>query len=591
MKYTIKDLLNLLIEDNSLQKISFPKLNQELNKEKSTKGNYIFENNEKFKGKMEGNKFKRGIYTWPTGQKFYGNLSPDNKFNERGKITFPNGDELTGNFKGEDNSITKAIYKTNKKIYQGSFKNNKLDGKFIIKNIDKKKDENDDNDHYLFIGSYINGVKNDKFTLEKVYKNNLIKVSGTFKDGRKNGIFKIFSLNKNGNKEIDKYEEKEELSIDFVNDIEKSKVIENKKFYEAKEKNKIFCMEIDQCEDNLKLLLGSYENLLVYNIDIESNQIFFFKKILLFEKSDINDIIKLKNENFLLSGSNNVLKLINLKFENNNNISSDFSKDSTSETNNKDFEILQEFNGESNSKNIFSLIELSNELVLSGDCENIIIWENENSPLSPTFISRIIRLKEKKTFNYIKKGKIKCSHTYCMLELENLDNKILLAYAQPDSQSIDFISISKDDNYKIENINSIFKVNSLPKRKNIMTIFHKKLFVGCNNSIIIIDLDKYEIISEIYNSEKITYINSYSNGTNDFLLFGMMRKKNSYNYEGYLSQKILENNAKEKIISISDFKKSMFKGNIINCIIYNSDNKEIIIAIGTNGQILVLNTK
>ena len=169
-----------------------------------------------------------------------------------------------------------------------------------------------------------------------------------------------------------------------------------------------------------------------------------------------------------------------------------------------------------------------------------------------------------------------------------INKNILLAVAQPDSKTIKFLEIQINEPF-IKEIKTISKVNSISNRKNIMTYFNDNLVVGCKNKIIVINVNKKEIIYDIYNNESITYINNYYN---EFFLFGVMRNKDQYNYEGYLSQKIFSNDPKKKekknIISISDFKECKFEGNIIDSYIYNFNNKEYIITIGIDGKILVL---
>ena len=161
------DLDNLLKEDNFLQAISFPKINQKIIKIEN--GAYIFENQETFNGKILEGILKKGKYTWPNGQIYFGDLSPFNTFNKRGKIIFPDKSVLTGFFDGKNNTIDKATYISPLRIYEGSFKNNKLNGKFIIRNKDEKQL------NYLYIGQYFNGAKHGKFELKKIYKNKNIK--------------------------------------------------------------------------------------------------------------------------------------------------------------------------------------------------------------------------------------------------------------------------------------------------------------------------------------------------------------------------------------------------------------------------------
>ena len=563
--YTLEDLDKILIEDNELQRILYPSFNPE-------------QNNEIFEGTIYDNYLKKGKYMWKNGQIFIGNLSENNRFIKKGKIIFPNKDELIGFFNDENSTITKATYTTSTRIYQGSFKKNKLDGKFIIKNKENIENKNK-SEHYIFIGSYSNGIKQGKFTLEKEYNNKTIKVSGVFDKGKKNGIFKIFELSKI--KENNEIKEKLVFVKEFVNNCEIQKLIEKKQYLVNQSNNKIFCMEIFEDHDNLYLLLGSNEELLIYNININEEKIQFIKKIFLFKNSDIYDIIKLQDNRLLLCSSRNCFKLIELSYEDKNSNSSNVNTSITSEN---DFKLIQEFKGLENSKNIFCLYELSNELIASGDCENIILWKKNLINNIDSF-SDINNSNNLNLYEITFLSKLKASHTYCMLKI---NKNILLAVAQPDSKTIKFLEIQINEPF-IKEIKTISKVDSISNRKNIMTYFNDNLVVGCKNKIIVINVNKKEIIYDIYNNESITYINNYYN---ELLLFGVMRNKDQYNYEGYLSQKIFSNDPKKKekknIISISDFKECKFEGNIIDSYIYNFNNKEYIITIGIDGKILVL---
>ena len=563
--YTLEDLDKILIEDNELQRILYPSFNPE-------------QNNEIFEGTIYDNNLKKGKYMWKNGQIFIGNLSENNRFIKKGKIIFPNKDELIGFFNDENSTITKATYTTSTRIYQGSFKKNKLDGKFIIKNKENIENKNK-SEHYIFIGSYSNGIKQGKFTLEKEYNNKTIKVIGVFDKGKKNGIFKIFELSKI--KENNEIKEKLVFIKEFVNNCEIQKLIEKKQYLVNQSNNKIFCMEIFEDHDNLYLFLGSNEELLIYNININDEKIQFIKKIFLFKNSNINDIIKLQDNRLLLCSSRNCFKLIELSYEDKNSNSSNVNTSITSEN---DFKLIQEFKGLENSKNIFCLYELSNELIASGDCENIILWKKNLINNIDSF-SDINNSNNLNLYEITFLSKLKASHTYCMLKI---NKNILLAVAQPDSKTIKFLEIQINEPF-IKEIKTISKVDSISNRKNIMTYFNDNLVVGCKNKIIVINVNKKEIIYDIYNNESITYINNYYN---EFLLFGVMRNKDQYNYEGYLSQKIFSNDPKKKekknIISISDFKECKFEGNIIDSYIYNFNNKEYIITIGIDGKILVL---
>ena len=585
-------LEKLLIEDNFLQQIYFPTIKQPLDKA-STIGNYIFRNGETFKGRITKNILQKGIYTWPNGQIYYGDLSPNNTFNKKGKMIFPNKDELTGLFNGNKNTIEKALYKTSTRLYQGSFKNNKLHGKFIIKN-------NVNAPHYLFIGNYVNGERHGKFSLEKIYNNQIIQICGTYEKGSKNGEFKII---KNG---------KVCFIINYKNDMEiieykKEDKIENKKCINYMNKiNKICCMVIIEEYNNLYLLIGSYEYLFIYII--EKTGIVFNKQIFLFKKADVNDIIQTKDKKFLICSSNNNLILIELYLKEKINMSNS----NIINENEKDYELIQKFHGLNNSKNIFFLKELSNEIVVSGDCENMILWEKkiseriEHEPVveeNKSFFDKLYEnIKEifepstpdanlmttNETDNIIKDNyKVinhkDLTHTYSILEIKNNCNKIILSVPQPDSKSLFFFEIDK--NNTINDIKELSDIDSIPNRKNIMTQIDNKLYLACKNKIIIINLNSYEIEHNIF-FDTVTYISVYKT---KFLLLGVIKSKNTYNYESFLIQREFKQNKSNKkinIIQVSDYLKTKHNGNIIDACIY--DKEDIIITIGTDGKILLL---
>ena len=585
-------LEKLLIEDNFLQQIYFPTIKQPLDKA-STIGNYIFRNGETFKGRITKNILLKGIYTWPNGQIYYGDLSPNNTFNKKGKMIFPNKDELTGLFNGNKNTIEKALYKTSTRLYQGSFKNNKLHGKFIIKN-------NVNAPHYLFIGNYVNGERHGKFSLEKIYNNQIIQICGTYEKGSKNGEFKII---KNG---------KVCFIINYKNDMEiieykKEDKIENKKCINYMNKiNKICCMVIIEEYNNLYLLIGSYEYLFIYII--EKTGIVFNKQIFLFKKADVNDIIQTKDKKFLICSSNNNLILIELYLKEKINMSNS----NIINENEKDYELIQKFQGLKNSKNIFFLKELSNEIVVSGDCENMILWEKkiseriEHEPVveeNKSFFDKLYEnIKEifepstpdanlmttNETDNIIKDNYKNINHkdlthTYSILEIKNNCNKIILSVPQPDSKSLFFFEIDK--NNTINDIKELSDIDSIPNRKNIMTQIDNKLYLACKNKIIIINLNSYEIEHNIF-FDTVTYISVYKT---KFLLLGVIKSKNTYNYESFLIQREFKQNKSNKkinIIQVSDYLKTKHNGNIIDACIY--DKEDIIITIGTDGKILLL---
>ena len=562
------DIDDLLIEDNKLEQILYPKKGQKIIKE-SPKGNYIFENNEQFKGQIKNNKFGKGIYLWPNGQKYLGDLSENNNFTKRGTIIFPSNNKLIGNFIVSENKIKNAVYETNYRKYQGTFVNNELDGKFIIRN----KNPDDIEHHYFFQGTYVKGRKHGFCIIEKSVNKKILLIKGTFDKGEKNGKFQIYRK-KDGNQEKLVYEqifENDKIKY-FFKDEEK---IENKNiFFEEKLPFKIICLKTIKSLDNkIYILLGSYENILIIDLLKKGPH----HPILIFKKQYINDILRTKDGKFLFCTNLNNFKLtepISLENEEEKEIN-----ESHMETNTTIGEIntIQEFKGLKNSKSIFVMKELINGLIASGDSENLILWKKK---IENNFIE----------YNYLTHYKL--TNTYRILEINleknNDNNKIILAVPQPGSLCVLFLC---SNNNKIEFIKKIENIKTIHDRKNIMKQVENILFIGCENHLVIINLDNFEIEKKIF-FEKIYYINVF---LNDYLLCGVIKNKNPYNFEGYLSQiKISitnKNKEKNEIIYVSKCLNSLNKkhnGSIIDGDIINLDGKEIIVTIGTDNKILVL---
>ena len=547
------DIDELLRVDDELEEIKYPTKNQKIIEE-YPKGTYIFENNEQFKGRLKDNRLSLGIYKWPNGQQYLGDLSDNNNFTKRGTIIFPSGNKLIGNFIMKDNIIKSAMYEKSDIKIIGTFINNKLEGKVIIKNKENKE-------HIYFQGMYHNGKRHGNFTLEKVISNKLFVITGIFKEEKKNGLFKI--IRKKSEKEKRLFYEQE-----FINDLPVIKVkdeekIENKKIIlEYSSPYKICCLKVIKKEQNkIYILLGTHEYLLIINLINNKNP----NKYLIFKKADINDILQTKDGKFLLCSSENDFKLID---------SFSFEEEEISESNLptsnslSDIKLLQEFKGLKNSKSIFVMKELSNGVIASGDCENLIFWEKSD-------------FFEYKNINYIK-----LSRTFCILEIkksgENNKN-IILAVAQPDSKCILFINYF---NNKFSLKKKIDNINTIHNRKNIMKQDNNVLFIGCENHIVTIDLNNYTISSKIF-YEKISYINIF---LNRFILCGIMKNKNMFNYEGYLAQIVLPNDKKynNNIFNISKCLNQKHEGSIIDGDIIIYENKETIITIGNDNKILVL---
>ena len=567
------DIDDLLKDDNilpELNQIKYPTRDQKIVKE-NPKGTYIFENNEQFKGRIKkekkGIKLLIGIYRWPNGQQYLGDLSANNNFTKRGTIIFPSNNKLIGNFIMKENKIKNAVYETATRKYVGSFVNSRLDGRFIIKNKENSP-------HYLFKGGYSNGRRQGNFILERVINEKILQTTGTFDKGKKNGLFKVYL----------KLKEEEKMLIyekSFINDkivytySDKEK-IENKVniLFDVELQYKICCLKtIKYTENKIFILLGSYENILIFDI----NNLNTPRPILIFKKADVNDILQLKDGKLLFCSSENNFKLIEpIFFEEEEEIKEESALETKTDSTGDDIKIIQEFKGLSTSKSIFVMKQLSNGLIASGDSENLILWKN----------NEINNFYEYNIINHIK-----LTNTYCILEIikENKNKNVILSIAQPDLKSVLFININ---NYnKIELIKKLGNINTIHSRKNIMKQENNKniLYIGCQNSIIIISLINYEIISKIF-FDKITWLNQY---LNKFLLCGIIKIKNSYSYEGYLTQIQMEmENKKFENVNIINVSKSLdmkHKGNIIDGDIITFEGKDTIITIGTDNKLIIFN--
>lgn len=567
------DIDDLLKDDNilpELNQIKYPTRDQKIVKE-NPKGTYIFENNEQFKGRIKkekkGIKLLIGIYRWPNGQQYLGDLSANNNFTKRGTIIFPSNNKLIGNFIMKENKIKNAVYETATRKYEGSFVNSRLDGRFIIKNKENSP-------HYLFKGGYSNGRRQGNFILERVINEKILQTTGTFDKGKKNGLFKVYL----------KLKEEEKMLIyekSFINDkivytySDKEK-IENKIniLFDVELQYKICCLKtIKYTENKIFILLGSYENILIFDI----NNLNTPRPILIFKKADVNDILQLKDGKLLFCSSENNFKLIEpIFFEEEEEIKEESALETKTDSTGDDIKIIQEFKGLSTSKSIFVMKQLSNGLIASGDSENLILWKN---------------IENNNFYEYNIINHIKLTNTYCILEIikENKNKNVILSIAQPDSKSVLFININ---NYnKIELIKKLDNINTIHSRKNIMKQENNKniLYIGCQNSIIIISLINYEIISKIF-FDKITWLNQY---LNKFLLCGIIKIKNSYSYEGYLTQIQMEmENKKFENVNIINVSKSLnmkHKGNIIDGDIITFEGKDTIITIGTDNKLIIFN--
>ena len=426
-----------------------------------------------------------------------------------------------------------------------------------------------------------------------------IKLTDFIKTEKKNGNFKVYKLD---NDEII-------FDYNFSNDIQ---LISNDNINEFKKNININCIEILNKEQKLILLYSSEKTLYLYDI-VEQNNL---GEIELFDNGKILDILVLKDKNILISNSHNKFKLIDIKLNSKNN------------------EIKLAQNKEiflpNNNYTIYSLLELENNLIISSGNSHLIFWKknfsniNLNNSINNSInnnniinksqqgkslwesitdiyndcvnsVKDLIHLdKNTEILNYTleKIFEINTSSIYSFIEIKkneklNIENNnFILALAQPDEKNILILDISFNDNLISQNeIRQIDNINSIINRKNIMTYKENILYIGCIDSIKLIDINRAEIISNIL-LEKISYMNIYRN---EFLFLGINKNRTTYNFESKLVQyKINENN--NNIIPLYENFQHRHNGSIINNIIYYFQNKEYIISLGTDKKIIITDT-
>ena len=654
-----------LPEENTIQKILYPSVttrqlininninesniintNLKSSTQSLNNGKYDFQNGESFKGRIINGILQKGKYTWKNGQVYQGSFNSLNQFNGRGLITFPDLSTLSGIF--TDNEIVKrGVYKTKEKTMEGTFYKNNLHGKFIIysndfnkkkilKNLDNNDDgieeDNDNNNNndnkiykYKFIGEYYKGVKNGKFYLEKNLDKYHYVITGTYNKGKKNGEFSVKETNFNKYSMEGKYVNGKrdwKFNItDYSGEIiekyydqglnipppYKGVKIEEKNCLIQKEEFEINCVTIIERFDKNIMILGIRNKISIYDFYKNNKVITFYKKINIFSKGEVNDIIETIDKEILICSSEAKIKLIKLNF----NFTKNLSTASTfSNTINQDYEVIQEFKGLKESKNIFVLLELKNSCVVSGDCENIIIWEKntgqnnnhlksystvleaeckkDNSILdsfldflgfkkeisppknsynkyhSGQIKNNIVNNKEKK---YSLKKFFKTSHTFSILEIK--DN--LIASPQPDSKSILFIDIINND--KIEEI----KINkSISNSKNAMCVIGNKLLIVGFEGVIIIDINFLKYEKFIYLKGQISMICPYINDT--FLC--IEKNKIRYYQNEWSILQCVNHQQRKRIESVSKLEKEKFRGYVNRIVVKNIEGDICVFAVG-----------
>ena len=172
-----------------------------------------------FKKKIKEISLLKGIYTWPSGQKYLGSFNQKNVFEGYGKLVFNDNSELksefsngfptkNGNFSKKLSDGTKinveSNFKYNNKIifddktliemskngeklynFFGIFKNGKLNGEILI---NKKMDNN----RYVEIRAFFNEVgMHGLLNIKDTKPGNTFQLMGEYKYGFRDGLFKI----------------------------------------------------------------------------------------------------------------------------------------------------------------------------------------------------------------------------------------------------------------------------------------------------------------------------------------------------------------------------------------------------------------
>lgn len=159
-------------------------------------------NGETFEGiinkKLKEYFLKKGIYLWPSGQKYIGSFNKENNFEGFGKLYFTNNTIFESEF-SNGLPIKQGTFKTKLKdgtnIYiQSYFKNNKelklnkiiFDGKTII-----EKTKNNEK-VYNFFGIFKNGkIIDDVYITKEIDNNRIIEIRAYFQDGKINGLLQM----------------------------------------------------------------------------------------------------------------------------------------------------------------------------------------------------------------------------------------------------------------------------------------------------------------------------------------------------------------------------------------------------------------
>lgn len=160
----------------------------------------IIKNGELFEGiiskKLKECCLKKGIYLWPSGQKYIGTFNAQNKFEGFGKIIFKDNSilesEFSNGFPTKQGKFTKILEDGTNIYVQSNFKNNPIlnniifDGKTLIEKTKNKQKI------YNFFGFFKNGkIIDDVFIVKEIDNNRNIEIRAYFKDGNIQGLLQM----------------------------------------------------------------------------------------------------------------------------------------------------------------------------------------------------------------------------------------------------------------------------------------------------------------------------------------------------------------------------------------------------------------
>jgi len=146
-----------------------------------------------FKKERKKISLQKGVYTWPSGQKYFGSFNQKNAFEEYGNLVFNDNSEFESDFSNgipTENGIFRKILSDESKInVQSNFKYSKkliFNDKTLIEII--KNDEK----VYIFLGVFKNGKPNGEILIyKKMDKNRYVKIRTFFNEGRMHGLLSI----------------------------------------------------------------------------------------------------------------------------------------------------------------------------------------------------------------------------------------------------------------------------------------------------------------------------------------------------------------------------------------------------------------